>query len=81
MQCICLHVSYILFFYPITSSLVGGVVQRKLNNGLRVNLKPLSTEPQRVAVRVYVPGGRILEDVRLPGSVLVGTFDSNHMCL
>lgn len=56
-------------------------MQRKLNNGLRVNLKPLSTEPQRVAVRVYVPGGRILEDVRLPGSVLVGTFDSNHMCL
>lgn len=38
-----------------------GVVQKKLNNGIRVNLKSLDTEPQRAAVRLYVPGGRLLE--------------------
>jgi hypothetical protein len=32
----------------------------------------MSTEKQRVAVRMYVPGGRIVEEASLPGTVLLG---------
>jgi len=49
-----------------------GVVQRQLGNGMKVNLMSLNTEPQRVSVRLYIPGGRMLEDRRKPGSVLMG---------
>jgi len=33
-----------------------GVVQAQLSNGMKVNMKPLSTESQRVSVRLYIPG-------------------------
>lgn len=48
-----------------------GVVQKRLSNGIRVNLKSLDSEPQRAALRLYVPGGRLLE--KKAGSVLVGS--------
>jgi len=50
-----------------------GIIQRKLSNGLRVNLMSLSAEPQRACVRLYVPGGRILEKSGQEGSVLIGS--------
>ena len=50
-----------------------GIVQRKLNNGMRVNMVSMGDEPQRVSVRMYVPGGRMLESKTTPGSVLVGS--------
>ena len=50
-----------------------GIVQRKLNNGMRVNMVSMGDEPQRVSVRMYVPGGRMLESKNTPGSVLVGS--------
>ena len=50
-----------------------GIVQRKLQNGLRVNMVSMGDEPQRVSVRLYVPGGRMLESKTKPGSVLVGS--------
>lgn len=50
-----------------------GVVQRRLSNGLRVNLLSLDVEPQRACVRVYVPGGRLLEQKGSEGAVLVGS--------
>ena len=34
-----------------------GVVQAQLSNGMKVNMKTLSTESQRVSMRLYVPGG------------------------
>lgn len=37
-----------------------GVVQKRLSNGIRVNLKSLSTEPQRANIRLYVPGKDLL---------------------
>ena len=33
-----------------------GVVQRQLSNGIKVNMKYLSDEPQRVSMRMYIPG-------------------------
>jgi hypothetical protein len=33
-----------------------GVTQRQLSNGLRVSMKPLEAEPQKVHVRLYIPG-------------------------
>ena len=33
-----------------------GVTQRVLSNGMRVNLKPMDTEPQRVSMRMHIPG-------------------------
>jgi hypothetical protein len=33
-----------------------GPIQRRLSNGLRVNLMSMDAEPQRAAVRLYVPG-------------------------
>ena len=33
-----------------------GVLQRQLRNGIKVNLKSLDAEPQRVSMRLYVPG-------------------------
>jgi hypothetical protein len=44
-----------------------GVVQRQLSNGMRVNLMSLDSEPQRASMRLYVPGGRMLEDRTNPG--------------
>jgi hypothetical protein len=38
----------------ISSSL--GIVQKKLSNGIKVNLLSLDTEPQRACLRLYVPG-------------------------
>ena len=49
-----------------------GVVQRRLSNGLKVNLFSMSEEPQRAAIRMYVPGGRLIENKDKPGSVLIG---------
>eukprot|EP00607_Mallomonas_marina_P007369 CAMPEP_0182419444 /NCGR_PEP_ID=MMETSP1167-20130531/3899_1 /TAXON_ID=2988 /ORGANISM="Mallomonas Sp, Strain CCMP3275" /LENGTH=1078 /DNA_ID=CAMNT_0024594381 /DNA_START=315 /DNA_END=3551 /DNA_ORIENTATION=+ len=49
-----------------------GVIQRKLNNGIKVNIKSLAAEPQRVSVRMYVPGGRLLEHNSKPGAVSLG---------
>lgn len=36
-----------------------GVLQRQLRNGIKVNLKSLDAEPQRVSMRLYVPGAKI----------------------
>lgn len=33
-----------------------GVLQRQLRNGIKVNMKSLDAEPQRVSMRLYVPG-------------------------
>lgn len=32
------------------------VVQKKLSNGIKVNIKSLDTEPQRANLRLYIPG-------------------------
>ena len=50
-----------------------GVSQRLLSNGVRVNMLTMRAEPQRVAVRLYVPGGRILEGENERGSLVLGT--------
>ena len=50
-----------------------GIVQRKLSNGMRVNMVSMGDEPQKVSVRLYVPGGRMLENRNKPGSVFVGS--------
>ncbi len=50
-----------------------GTVQRKLSNGIRVNMISMAGESQRVAVRLFVPGGRMRESPSQPGSVLLGT--------
>ena len=50
-----------------------GTVQRKLSNGVRVNLMSMSGESQRVSVRLYVPGGRMRENKSKPGGVLLGS--------
>lgn len=49
-----------------------GVVQKMLSNGVKVNLKSMDNEPQRGAIRLYIPGGRMLEDRSRPGNVLMG---------
>ena len=46
---------------------------RKLTNGIKVNLLSLETEPQRAVMRLYVPGGRMKESRKQPGAVLVGS--------
>ena len=33
-----------------------GVVQKQLSNGVKVNMVSMGDEPQRAAVRLYVPG-------------------------
>jgi hypothetical protein len=48
------------------------IVQKKLSNGLAVNLVSLNAEPNRANMRLYVPGGRMLESRDKPGSVLIG---------
>lgn len=40
-----------------------GVVQRELSNGMRVSLKTLDTEPQKVSMRLFVPGEHFLCDL------------------
>lgn len=50
-----------------------GIEQRRLANGLRVNLVSMPAEPQRACVRLYVPGGRMLEKKGQEGSVLLGS--------
>lgn len=50
-----------------------GVVQKKLENGIRINMKQLEDEPQRVHVRMYIPGGRMMESRSTPGSIMLGT--------
>jgi len=47
------------------------VVQRQLGNGMKINLMSNPHEPQRVQLRLYVPGGRMMESKDLPGSVLL----------
>ena len=47
------------------------LAQRTLSNGLRVNLKSLVEESQEVRVRLFVPGGRLLEDPARPGAMLL----------
>lgn len=50
-----------------------GIVQKRLANGLKVNLMSMNAEPQRVSVRLFVPGGRMLESKSRPGGVLIGS--------
>jgi len=50
-----------------------GIEQLKLSNGIRVNLIAVGGEPQRASVRLYVPGGRMWEDPKTPGSILLGS--------
>ena len=50
-----------------------GVVQRRCSNGVKVNLFSMSDEPQRAGIRMYVPGGRMLENRDKSGSVLAGS--------
>ena len=38
------------------STIMHGVVQRQLSNGMKVNLKSLDAESQRVSMRLYIPG-------------------------
>ena len=47
--------------------------QKRLANGIRVNMISMADEPQRASVRLYVPGGRMLESMTKPGAVLVGS--------
>lgn len=49
-----------------------GVVQRRLGNGIKVNVKVSSEESQRGMLRIIVPGGRQLESVFGKGSVAIG---------
>ena len=51
---------------------VSGVMQRRLGNGIAVNLKTMNTEPQRGNIRLSVPGGRALEAADLPGVMTLG---------
>jgi hypothetical protein len=51
---------------------VTGVVQRRLDNGVRVNIKQSSHESQRGQMRIVVPGGRQLERHFGHGAVAVG---------
>ena len=44
-----------------------------LSNGIRVNILTMRAEPQKVAVRLYVPGGRMLERENEQGSLVLGT--------
>jgi predicted Zn-dependent peptidase len=48
------------------------VIQKRLENGIRVNFKHLEDEPNRVSVRMYVPGGRMHEARTAPGSIALG---------
>merc|ERR1711871_820230 len=50
-----------------------GISQRLLSNGIRVNMLTMRAEPQKVAVRLYVPGGRMLERENEQGSLVLGT--------
>ncbi|KAL6754220.1 peptidase M16 inactive domain-containing protein [Haematococcus lacustris] len=54
-----------------------GVVQRRLQNGVRVNYKHTDNEPQSALMRLIVPGGRAAESMEKGpegfGAVLVGT--------
>jgi hypothetical protein len=50
-----------------------GVEQKRLANGIRVNMVSMDDEPQRAAVRLYVPGGRMRESRDRPGAVLIGS--------
>ena len=50
-----------------------GISQRMLSNGIRVNMLTMRAEPQKVAVRLYVPGGRMLERENEQGSLVLGT--------
>ena len=50
-----------------------GIQQLALNNGMRVNIVPIGGEPQRASVRLYVPGGRLMESPNSPGSVMLGS--------
>ena len=43
-----------------------GVVQKQLNNGMRVSMKTLDSEPQRVSMRLLVPGKYFLVVIKLP---------------
>eukprot|EP01039_Chlorochromonas_danica_P002675 gene2675-2920_t len=48
------------------------VVQRRLSNGVKVNLHTLPTESQKAHVRMLVPGGRLTEKKSELGSILLG---------
>ena len=57
---------------PLVAVSPQGAVQRRLANGLHVNLMSQAGEPQRVSVRLLVPGGRLREDPAGPGALLLG---------
>lgn len=59
----------------VTSQL--GTVQRQLSNGIRVNMISMSGEPQRVAVRLFVPG-KALFNQNYDIQVLVTVFFNNN---
>jgi hypothetical protein len=56
----------------VTLDPVTGVAQRRLDNGVRINIKQSSHESQRGQMRIAVPGGRQLERHFGHGSVAIG---------
>jgi hypothetical protein len=48
-----------------------GVTQRQLSNGLRVSMKPLEAEPQKMHVRLYIPGTGVKINDTYAGSIAV----------
>eukprot|EP00271_Cylindrocystis_brebissonii_P022866 TRINITY_DN898_c0_g1_i1.p1 TRINITY_DN898_c0_g1~~TRINITY_DN898_c0_g1_i1.p1 ORF type:complete len:1519 (-),score=355.87 TRINITY_DN898_c0_g1_i1:1045-5601(-) len=49
-----------------------GVVQRRLSNGIRVNMKVTQNEAKGGVMRMVAPGGRCMEDPENGGAVAVG---------
>ena len=49
-----------------------GVIQRRLSNGIRVNLKITANEAKGGILRLVVPGGRARDDPQAAGTVSVG---------
>uniref|UniRef100_A0A7S1NQ93 Uncharacterized protein n=1 Tax=Eutreptiella gymnastica TaxID=73025 RepID=A0A7S1NQ93_9EUGL len=49
-----------------------GVMQRRLQNGIAVNLKSMPSEPQRGTIRFAVAGGRAAESPEHPGAMTLG---------
>ena len=49
-----------------------GVIQRRLSNGIRVNLKITANEAKGGILRLVVPGGRARDDPQTAGTVSVG---------
>ena len=50
-----------------------GIVQKMLSNGIKVNMFSMKAEPQKAMIRLYVPGGRMLESAGAQGAVYIGS--------